>query len=454
VVLADSPDFDRVRRPLNARFDRVRPKAIVLAETPEDVRETIQMTRLSGLAVAIRSGGHSLAGESSSRGVVIDVTRINRVSSRDGTIAVGAGSRLDDLYRQLSKFALVIPAGSCPTVGISGLALGGGLGFLGRMYGLTSDHLIAAQIVLADGQIIDCDEHHHGELFWALKGAGAGNFGVVTELTFRSRPAPQVTIFRLMFEYERAAAVIRAWQGWAPTAPDELAASLVLASTTELGRRPSVEVFGTIVGTQSDLGVMLGTLVAGVGSEPASVFTQGWSFIEATRYWGDVDRSGGDRAATPKGANGTTAGWAVSKSEFFRRPLPADAIAALLVQFDHDRAQGEYRELDFSPWGGAYNRAPYGATAFAHRDELFMLKHAVELGPGAPGVARIAAHRWVRHSWATVHRWGSGGVFRNFPDPDLRAPAEAYYGGNLERIRLVKARYDPDSFFRSELTRR
>jgi len=124
----------------------------------------------------------------------------------------------------------------------------------------------------------------------------------------------------------------------------------------------------------------------------------------------------------------------------------------LLVQFDHDRAQGEYRELDFSPWGGAYNRTPYGATAFAHRDELFMLKLAVELRHDAPGVARVAAHRWVRRSWAAVHRWGTGGVFRKFPDPDLRAPAAAYYGGNLERIRLVKARYDPNSLFRSELT--
>jgi FAD/FMN-containing dehydrogenase len=319
------------------------------------------------------------------------------------------------------------------------------------MYGLTSDHLIAAQIVLADGRIVDCDGQHHGELLWALRGGGAGNFGVVTHLSFRSRPAPVMTIFRLFFGYEQAAAAIRGWQGWAPTAPDELAASLVLASTGELDRPPSVEVFGAMVGTQSDTEILLGEFVDRVGSDPASAVTRSMSFIEALRYLGSVDRSAGDRVEAPTGGDTKTADWAFAKSEFFRRPLPADGIAALLDRYARDRALGQYRELDFSPWGGAYSRALPGATAFVHRDQLFMLKHAVGLRSDGSAAARRAAHRWVTRSWAAVHRWGSGGVFRNFPDPDLPSPAAAYYAGNLERLRQVTARYDPDEFFRSEL---
>jgi FAD/FMN-containing dehydrogenase len=452
VVLADSPDFVRTWKPLNARFARVRPQAVVLSQTPDDVRETIHAARLWGLATAIRSGGHSFAGESSSRGVVIDVSPMDGVSFRNGQVVVGAGTRLGDLYGQLSRHARVIPAGSCPTVGIAGLALGGGLGFLGRMYGLTSDHLIAAQIVLADGRIITCDGQHHGELLWALRGGGAGNFGVVTQLRFRSRPAPSMTIFRLFFGYEQAAAAIREWQGWAPAAPDELAASLVLASTGKLDRRPSVEVFGGMVGTQADAEILLGAFVDRVGSDPASTVIRSLSFVDAIRYLGSVDRSDGDPMEAPKGGDTKAADWDFAKSEFFRRPLPADAIAALLDRYARDRARGQYRELDFSPWGGAYSRALSGATAFVHRDHLFMLKHAVGLPSDASVAARHAAHRWVTRSWAAVHRWGSGGVFRNFPDPDLPSPAAAYYAGNLERLRQVKARYDPDQFFRSELT--
>ena len=106
------------------------------------------------------------------------------------------------------------------------------------------------------------------------------------------------------------------------------------------------------------------------------------------------------------------------------------------------------RELDFTPWGGAYNRVPADATAFAHRDERFLLKQAVVVDPDAPATEREAARRWLARSWDQVHPWGSGGVYPNFPDPDLEDWAHAYYGSNLERLRRVKRRYDPGSFFR------
>ncbi len=166
VALPDSPAYDQAHQPFNARFHEMRPQAVVLCATPQDVAETISYLGRHGLDNAVRSGGHCFAGHSSTRGVVIDVTPMHSVSVSGDLATVGAGARLVDVYEELQKHDLTIPAGTCPPVGIAGLALGGGLGILGRKYGVTSDHLIRAQIVLADGRILECDENH----IWTCSG--------------------------------------------------------------------------------------------------------------------------------------------------------------------------------------------------------------------------------------------------------------------------------------------
>jgi hypothetical protein len=137
-----------------------------------------------------------------------------------------------------------------------------------------------------------------------------------------------------------------------------------------------------------------------------------------------------------------------AKSAFFRRPLPSEAIAALVDSFMEGRGACHARELDFTPWSGAYSRTRGDATAFAHRSERFLLKHAVVLDADASAHERDAARDWLARSWSLVHPHGSGGVFPNFPDPDLEDWARAYHGANYERLTRVKARYDPDDFFR------
>jgi FAD/FMN-containing dehydrogenase len=150
VVLSDSPGYDSFRKPANARFHDVWPRAVVRCETPEDVSETVCFAGRSGLRTAIRSGGHCFAGHSSTEGIVVDVSPMSSVSVSGDVTTVGAGARLGDLYDALDEHGLTIPAGCGPSVGISGLTLGGGLGILGRKHGLTSDSLLGAQIILAD----------------------------------------------------------------------------------------------------------------------------------------------------------------------------------------------------------------------------------------------------------------------------------------------------------------
>jgi FAD/FMN-containing dehydrogenase len=449
VVLPDASDYESVRKPAIALFQDVRPKAVVLCRTPTDVSEAISFAIRNRLPTATRSGGHCFAGHSSTHGIVIDVSPMRSVSVSGGVATVGAGARLGDVYDSLDAHGLTIPAGCGPSVGIAGLTLGGGLGILGRKYGLTSDQLLAAQVVLADGRVIECDEHHDVELFWAIRGAGGGNFGVVTSLTFNTIPASDCTAFHLLWSHTQVAALIEAWQAWAPTAPDELAASLLVVAPGDVDQPPVLNLFGAMLGTKSDTEELLDELIARMEADPTSSFHRQMPYRETKRYLAELGdaMAGDDQIGETLQEESSEQGYPYSKSEFFSRPLPTEAIAALVENLQKGRVAGQSRELDFTPWGGAYNHVRADATAFVHRDELFLLKHAAVVDPDASSAEREAARIWLARSWTSVHPWGSGGVYQNFPDPDLEGWAHAYYGINYDRLVGVNKRYDPDDFF-------
>ena len=329
------------------------------------------------------------------------------------------------------------PPAAAPSVGIGGLTLGGGIGILGRKHGLTCDHLVGADVVLADGRVVHCDEHHDAELFWALRGAGGGNFGVVVSFVFRTVPAPATTVFRLTWPFVHAAALVEAWQGWAPSGPDELDATLRL-TTGDDGERPLVEVIGALAATKRS---------------PSSSWTD-WSLGPAQIRdphrivtWAIETRSGASTSSEPPIFGPSRRRHLFTKSEFFRRALPSQTIAALLENLSASFGHDESREVTFTPWGGAYNRVPEGATAFPHRSELFLIQHLLVIDPDAE---TRAARGWLTRSWEIVHPHGSGGVYPNFPDLDLEDWARAYHGGNYDRLLGVKATYDPTNFFRFE----
>jgi FAD/FMN-containing dehydrogenase len=437
VVLPGSSGYEEARKPAIGNFRETRPRAVVLCQTPEDVSEAILFARRHGMRAVPRGGGHCFAGRSSTEGIVIDVSPMSTVSVSGGVATVGAGARLGGVYDALDAHGLVIPAGCGPDVGISGLALGGGLGILGRRHGLTSDSLISARVVLADGRIIWCDEDRHADLFWALRGSGGGSFGIVTSFVFRTVSAPEATAFRLVWPVAHAAEVVTAWQSWSPAGPDELAASLLLTAPSDPAEPPEANVFGAMLGAESDTEELLDDLVGRAEVEPTSSSLEHASYRETKRYLAEHgpgdDRPGGHQ---------------LNKSEFFRRPLPAEAVAALVENLESGRIPGQSRELDFTPWGGAYNRVPARATAFAHRGEIFALLHMAVVEPDASAAEKVVARGWLGRSWSLVHPWGSGGVYPNWPDPDLAGWARAYHGTNLERLVGVKRRYDPDGFFR------
>ncbi len=431
VLTADDPAYDDARQPAIANFHDVRPQAVVRCATEADVVETLGFAERFDLALRPRSGGHCFAGRSSTEGIVADVSPMSSVADAGGVATVGAGSRLGPLYDSLAAHGVTIPAGCGSTVGIAGLALGGGLGVLGRVYGLTSDRLVGAAAVLADGRLIRCDAERDADLYWALRGAGGGRFGIVTSLDFATVPAPEMTTFHLTWRPADAVVVADAWQEWAPDAPDAIAASLLIRAEGDPTDPVTVNVFGATMGNTSDAAELLDELVVRTGADAATTDTRESPYPEAKRWLADrFPGEDGDLRLH-------------SKSEFFERRLPDEAITRLVDGLVDGRQPGETRLLDFSPWGGAYARTRPEATAFAHRDARFLLKHDVAVRPEQVAAAR----QWLRSSWAAAHPWSTGGVYPNFPDPELDEWDVAYYGENLDRLRRIKTAYDPDGRF-------
>jgi FAD/FMN-containing dehydrogenase len=435
LLLPGSPGYEEARRPAIERFADIEPAAVARCRTDADVAAALAYARAEGLGVAPRSGGHCFAGRSSTEGVVIDVSPMSSLSL-DGEVAtIGAGSRLRNVYDALARDGRTLAAGCGPDVGIAGLTLGGGLGILGRLHGLTADSLLAARVVLADGSAVEASERSEPELFWALRGSGGGQFGVATSLALRTLPAPRVaTSIHLVWPHVHAEALLAAWQEWSPDAPDAMAASLLLTAPSDPAGPLAAHVFGAMAADSDHAAALLAELVERVGSRPLSNELVQAPYRETKRWL--AEHGPGEEIL---------GGHLYCKSEFFRERLPSDAIDRLIGLLAADRRAGESRELDFSPWGGTYNRVPVDATAFPHRDARFLLKPGVVLAPGAdPATARD----WLAQAWEAVHPYGTGGAYVNFPDPELEEPERAYHGANLERLQRVKEAYDPDGVFR------
>ncbi len=231
------------------RFDFLRPAGIAFCGNAADVSACLTFARQFKLRFRIRTGGHSYAGYSSvTNGLVIDITKIDGFKVGNGTVTVGAGTDLIHFYENLAAHGLAVPGGSCPTVGLAGLALGGGIGVLARQLGLTCDAIEAVQIVTADGKVLNCDSKTHTDLLWACKGGGGGNFGVVTSFTMRTHKLSSLVLFFLHWPWSKASRVISAWQSWGPHGPDSLWSNLILSSG--FGSAPSnILIGGTWTGS-------------------------------------------------------------------------------------------------------------------------------------------------------------------------------------------------------------
>jgi FAD/FMN-containing dehydrogenase len=440
------------KRLFDPRFDSLHPAGIAYCRNPHDVATCLAFVRKFGLPVAARCGGHSYAGWSSTSGLIIDVTRMSGVNVSGSTATVGAGTRLIDFYNGLAAHGRGVPGGSCPTVGIAGLTLGGGIGVVARAYGVTSDNVQSLQIVTAEGQVRTCNSSQNSDLYWACRGGGGGNFGVVTSFTFRTHQVGQIVLFFLSWPWSQAARVISAWQSWAPHAPDALWSNLHLAAATG-GSVPTIQVGGTYLGSIGAAAAQLEKLYAAAGSHPSSPFMETTSWLHAMLVEAGCASLTVDQCHLPtqNPAGKLARASEYAKSDFFTKPLNSHGIGTLLAGVEKFQraggARGASGGIAFDALGGAVNRVAAGATAFVHRDALFDAQYTTTWPIGAAAAAVARQHAWQQSFWQSMRPFASGQAYQNYVDPALANWRQAYYGANLTRLTQVKAKYDPNRVF-------
>ncbi|MEV7425933.1 FAD-binding oxidoreductase [Streptomyces sp. NPDC091212] len=444
--------YDAARRLYNTRFDGLKPAAIAYVSGESDIKECLAFARAHATPVSIRNGGHSYAGWSSGNGrLVIDISALDSLSrASDGII--GAGAKLADVYRALARHGRTIPAGSCPTVGVSGLTLGGGHGVASRAYGLTCDSLASATLITADGKRLTADARRNTDLFWALRGAGNGNFGVVTELRFDTHPAPGTTSAYLTWPWSKAADVIAAWQEWGPGQPDEIWSSLHLDGGPG-GVAPTLSVSAFCLGDESELRNAIDRLGDRAG-HAASVSLRQRGYEEAMLVYAGCSGYTREQCRLPGSTPGRSARGALKRetyaaaSDFFDRSLSPAGIRALVSAAEGFTllpvSAGGEGSLTLTALGGAVNRVDPLATSFVHRRSRMLAQYVAAWPHGAAGTAQRA---WLKSAHGSMRAHASGAAYQNYIDPTLTNWRSAYYGPAADRLSRLKKRYDPDRLF-------
>jgi FAD/FMN-containing dehydrogenase len=452
LIRPGSAAYANARLEYDPRFDTIRPEGIVMAVNDNDVAASIAFARERGIDFTAKCGGHSYGGYSVCDGLVIDVSPMATVrSTGNGTATVGAGATLIDVAAGLASSGAMIPGGTCGSVGISGLAMGGGQGVTGRRFGLTCDSLQAATVVTADGRVLRCDEATNADLFWGLRGGGGGNFGVVTSFTFRTHVVDGITVFGASWPWSDAAAVVDAWASWGPSAPPELWSSCRVRWIASTG--PSVSVGGAWLGAPDRLGSRLDALASAVGAAPSSRTGSTMTYLQsALSLAGCSGRPVSQCRLTTKSPSGILPRQAaIARSDFFDGPLSPSVLHHALSRIE---ARGSDPTLGrqtggmlLDAWGGQIAQVGPAATAFPHRDASFLAQEFVTF-QGAPSSQVVASNRsWLNGLWSALRPSASGFAYVNYIDPSLRDWQHAYYGANLGRLTEVKRTYDPEDAF-------
>jgi len=455
LVLPSNPTYGVDKEIYNQRFDGVDPQAIAYCRSPTDVQRCVDFARRNGLPFSARSGGHSYAGYSLCTGLVADVTNMATVTvaADGGSAVVGAGARLIDVYNTLGEAGVVLPGGSCPTVGIAGLTLGGGVGVFGRNYGLTCDNLRSLQLVTADGRLVTASATADDDLYWACRGGGGGNFGVATSFTFTVHPVPPIALFTLTWPWAAAADVLAAWQQWLPSTPAALWSNCQLLSSGATG--PTLRVTGVFCGATSTLSGLLQPLRTAVGTAPTYNFVGPESYLNAMLIEAGCDGSTVAQCHLPTQDPTGTLSRATfdAKSAYVTTALPDAGIGVVVqaVESLNQQLPQDGGGFVFDAYGGAINRVAATDTAFVHRDALAGVQYSVtwstsSSSPSSPSSVATTAASWLATAQSALAPYVSG-AYQNYIDPTQPDWLTAYYGVNVARLVQVKQSVDPDDFF-------
>jgi FAD/FMN-containing dehydrogenase len=432
-------DYETTRRVWNGMINR-HPSLIVQCTGTADVAATVAFTRDHDLPLAIRGGGHNVAGTAvCDDGVVADLRLMKgiQIDAENRRVRVQGGATWGDLDHETQAHGLIVPGGVVSTTGVAGLTLSGGMGATRRKWGLSCDSLIGAEVVTADASMINVDDSSHPDLLWALRGGG-GNFGVVTTFEFELHPhGPECYQAAPIYLLEDAHQVIPAWRDYVVSAPDEVTSDIIFWSMPplpgvdpKLVGHPIMIVAGWYIGSAEDAEAEIQRFRE--LSEP------GFDLSHVGRY---VDQQ---RAFDPFFPDTQRYYW---KSLFIDQ-LTDDVIDQIIeIAFDRPSPQSL---MALRVLGGAIARVPEATTSYGNRKANFNLSLDTTWLNAEDDDQMIA---WTRNSWDRLHELTGGGVYLNFAGlgEDAAALNQSAYGSNLDRLIEIKQRYDPENRFRSNI---
>lgn len=447
VLLPDHADFARIAKSANARYDDQIPAAMIRCANSQDVQLSVLFLRRFQLPFAVRGGGHCYTGGSSTQGVLLDMSGLSAISLQDDVATIGAGAKLGDIYATLGAAGRSIPAGSCVSVGISGLALGGGLGIADRQFGLTCDAILRIRLVTADGKLLDCDANQHSELFWALCGGGGGQFGIVTEFVFQTFATAPIRNYIGRYPLADGETVLGEWQDWLQQLPNEVWSQATIWFSGNPNRPPEIQIRACSIGFPQ-------------------LLTQHWQQLELrlAGVWSDLDMQDHryldfmlsdcagldqDQCKLP---NQHSAGLLrrsamTGSSDLFHHTIPASGLTQLLTAIRHRHQQGFRGGVMLTIMGGAIQHRAHHDTAFAHRKAILSAQYVVINPVGTAETVLAEAAQWSNQMRAVMKPWSSGGAYLNYSDSLLRDWGKAYYGDHYSRLQKIKQQYDPQLLF-------
>jgi len=435
LVRPGDPTYDEARSVWNGMID-LEPAAVAECGSTDDVVAAIAAARTTGLDLAVRGGGHNVAGLGTiDGGLVIDLSPMRSMSVDPATrlVVVGGGATLGDLDAATQAHGLAVPAGVVSETGVAGLTLSGGFGWLRRAYGLTCDNLVAAEVVTADGDVLHVDAESDPELMWGLAGGG-GNFGVVTELTFRAHQlGPEVFFLFALYPIELAQHVLAEHERLVDEIGDALSTIAILGHVppledfpTEAHEAPYVGVLGMYAGP-ADAGEAAVRRLRVLG-QPLVDLSDRMQYVDAQKIY-DPDYPAGHRYY-----------WKSTNLP----ALPAEAIDRLVERTL--QAPSKHSTVDIWLNGGAIARLPSDATAFAGRGVRYVVNPEANWEHPDEDEANVA---WARGVLASLEPVASGGSYLNFPGflEEGQALVRSSHGANYERLAKLKARLDPENVF-------
>lgn len=432
-------EYDESRHVWNGMIDRY-PALIARCTGVSDVIAAVNFARQNNLLVAVRGGGHNVAGTATcDGGLVIDLSPMKgiQVDPANRTARAQAGVIWGELDRETQRFGLATPGGEVSETGIAGLTLSGGMGYLRRKHGLSCDNLLSVDIVTADGQFLTASATQHEDIFWAIRGGG-GNFGVVTSFEFRLHPVgPEVMFLSVTYPVARAKELLPVWRDFMATAPDAFSSNAY---------------FWTIPAAPVIPPELHGQRIVGFTGVYTGDVAEGERLVQPLRKLARpvLDRSGVlpytvvqtlFDAYFPKGLHYY---W----KSLYLNQLDEGTTVETLADWAIERPS-EHTLIDIWAMGGAASRVPAEATAFGDRSAPFWLVFNSSWADPQDSDKNIA---WTRAFWQAMQPYSPGGTYLNFPglaeDRDHQQVVQASFGANYRRLAAVKTRYDPTNLFR------